>query len=420
MTNTTYLERDLHHLAPEQRTTANTRDVWLTISTCKQPISTTIGSTRPPPQLEVYISRSPDNKKPDNRRNDQVIDVKDGYGSVNVSSVTNDIWIGVRAPPKPTGFDGIYNYELAASIDAPYADYFEGDPTIKDTQITAWDTDSSSVLLWTGDITNALSNSTVFKEWMAKPPPFKVYVHNRADPAIQGIKRSVCGLRNYAEIKDSNNSMIKIGGQPKQQFYVEGLNRSSSYYAIMTLETQSSNLTIGGGGTVWKETSFTTKSDNNCQIVYGLPFCSDVAYAVPSNSTTNMTELGLTYDRWANNSYQNFDKSLQQIPCNTTPSARYSLARTCQDCDNAYKAWLCAVTIPRCDDFSASPSKAHLLPRNINQIFINGSDVPDEPKGYLFSKDNKSTNYFGISRNPMIDREIKPELSGSAAVCMST
>ncbi|KAL8848843.1 MAG: hypothetical protein Q9221_006139 [Calogaya cf. arnoldii] len=243
------------------------------------------------------------------------------------------------------------------------------------------------------------------------PPPFEVYVHDQADLSFQSLRRSICGLRNHAKVKKSDNSMVKIGGQPKQLFYVDGLNSSTSYYAVMTWEPRAGNITAGGGGAVWKATNFTTKSDNNCQIIYNLPFCKDVAYAVPSNPILhpNVTALGLLYDNYANETYQNFSKSLQQIPCETTDSAKYSLARNCQDCDNAYRAWLCAVSIPRCEDFSTSSNdKRHLLPRNINQAFINGSDVPKEAPGKLFSPENKSTNYYGVSRNRMIDEKIKP------------
>ncbi|KAL8695711.1 MAG: hypothetical protein Q9224_003215 [Gallowayella concinna] len=258
-TNTTCLEEDLNQIAADQRRTPRTRTVWLTISTCDQPTSTTAGNTRAPPQLEVYVSRSSSNQKPDSGRNDQVISVRDGYGNITLPSVIDDIWIGVKAPPKSNGFDGIYNYELAASVDATYATYLDGNTKSNGTEITAWDFDSKSAILWTGDTTNALSNWTEFSDWMnLDPPPFRVYVHDQADPALLGLSKSVCGLRNHAKIKESDNSMIKIGGQPKQQFYVQGLNRSSTYNAIMTFEPKSSNSTVGGGGTTTPAKSSTT------------------------------------------------------------------------------------------------------------------------------------------------------------------
>lgn len=48
------------------------------------------------------------------------------------------------------------------------------------------------------------------------------------------------------------------------------------------------------------------------------------------------------------------------------------------------------------------------MPRNINQNFINGTAVPVESEGLLLSEGNKTTNYYGYSRNSMIDNTIKP------------
>ncbi|KAL9007252.1 MAG: hypothetical protein Q9188_000055 [Gyalolechia gomerana] len=403
-TNPSRLETDLMLLAPTQSPTVGSRTVWLTISTCDQPTSTTTGDAFAPSPLEIYVSLSRNNQRPDNGRSDHVIAVEGGYGNITLSNITDDIYIGVRAP-ESEGFRGAYNYELAASIDSPYATFFNGSANPWNTSITAWDTDPNSSLLGTGNITNAFLRSSDFTAWMAMRPPFSVYIHSQTDPAILGLQKSVCGLKNHAQIKDSNiqdsdKVMVTIGGQPKQLFYIKDLNSSSSYNAIMTLERSNKGI-VGGGGAVWNMTSFTTKSDNNCQIIHSLPFCTNVAYAVPSNFTTNSTTLALAYDAYANKTYQNFSKSLQQIPCDTTPSAQYSLARNCDDCAEAYKTWLCAVTIPRCADFSSPSKLTHLQPRNIAQNFINGT----EPKGALFSKENKTTNQ---SRNRWIDDTIKP------------
>ncbi|KAL8843147.1 MAG: hypothetical protein Q9170_000277 [Blastenia crenularia] len=407
--NRTCLENDLAQLTQTQNTTGSIRNVSLTISTCDQPTWKAKGAPSAPSQLEVYVSVSTDNQKPDKGRSDSFISVDDGYGTITLPAVSGDVWVGVRAPSS-NDFEGAYKYELAASIDAPYAAFFEGRTTPWDAVIAPWDTDAASSLLVTGNITNAWANSSNFAAWMDMKHPFSVYVNKLSEPGINGLSRSVCGLKTHAQIKTSTGSMVKIGGQPKQLFYVAGLDNSSHYDMIMTLEPLN-NRSIGGGGAVWGKKSFTTKSDNNCQVIHSLQFCTDVAYAVPTNLSfmTNMTGLASIYDDYAHDSYQNFNKSLQQIPCETTPSAQYSLARTCQDCDNAYKTWLCAVTIPRCADFSSPPNLTYLMPRNINaQKFVDGKDVIEGPIGSIFSKGNRSTKHFGDSRNPMIDEQIKP------------
>lgn len=140
-------------------------------------------------------------------------------------------------------------------------------------------------------------------------------------------------------------------------------------------------------------------------MIYDLPFCTDTAYAVPYNPSlqTNLTELGLQYNKQAFDLYQNFFFSRQQIPCNTTSSAQYSLARNCTDCDAAYKDWLCAVTIPRCQDYS-NQEYSWLQERSVNQSFwhSNSSFLPASNETGL----NKANRNSG--RTPFIQNEIRP------------
>ena len=147
---------------------------------------------------------------------------------------------------------------------------------------------------------------------------------------------------------------------------------------------------------------------DNCALLFNLTFCTSVAYAAPANPQTfNTTELlGQWYDQYAQSLYQNFTYSLQQIPCNTTSSAQYSLAKNCNDCEAAYRQWLCAVTIPRCEDISNSAP--YLQPRAVNYSFINSSYAITTVGDPAFNPANLSKISFNSSRNPMIDAVIKP------------
>ena len=129
-----------------------------------------------------------------------------------------------------------------------------------------------------------------------------------------------------------------------------------------------------------------------------------MAYAVPTNPEkwSNVTALGQHYDQYAANSYIAFNKSLAQIPCNTTSSAQYSLARNCTDCADAYKRWLCAVTIPKCEDFSKDDT--YLLPRGVPNVNLT-EQFPNNP---AFNPEQKSVQFTNGSRNPMIDDDIQP------------
>lgn len=143
--------------------------------------------------------------------------------------------------------------------------------------------------------------------------------------------------------------------------------------------------------------------DNNCAVIFNLSFCDQVAYAVPSNPNNfaNFSSLAAFYDNATQETYQYFDYSLQQIPCETTSSAQYSLARTCDDCAFAYKSWLCSVTIPRCTDYSSNLS--WLQERNVVQRFENGSSLPPS-----IVDPARDVRYLNQSRVPAIDTVVRP------------
>ena len=140
-----------------------------------------------------------------------------------------------------------------------------------------------------------------------------------------------------------------------------------------------------------------------------------------------MPELARLYDDAAAAIYQNFTYSLQQIACNTTSTAQYSLVRNCDDCARDYKNWLCAVTIPRCADFSSQDP--FLQPRNLGQPSLDNTDSSNtgddfsakpesdndtdedenkEIKGYEDTRPPSRRLYANSSRNPLIDELIQP------------
>lgn len=156
--------------------------------------------------------------------------------------------------------------------------------------------------------------------------------------------------------------------------------------------------------------------------MYDLDFCSEVAYAVPSNPNTFSTPslLASHYDGYAAELYGNFSRSLQLVACNTTASAQYSLAKNCTDCANAYKQWLCAVTMPRCEDFNLSA--AYSVPRNMGQQFFQNNSflaqdmlqqkylgMPDAPIDSVAQQQTYASSFASNqSRNPIITNDIKP------------
>ena len=112
-------------------------------------------------------------------------------------------------------------------------------------------------------------------------------------------------------------------------------------------------------------------------------------------------DLANFYDGQAQGQYQFFQNALQQVACETTSSAQYSLARNCSDCAIAYKAWLCSVIIPRCTDFSSD--LPWLQSRAMGQPFPNGTALDSA----LVTFANQSA-FLNNSRNPAIDASVMP------------
>lgn len=302
-----------------------------------------------------------------------------GFGSTYLN-VTNDVIFEVYVNTSHSpDFEGTYNYELTASM-VPYVN------------VTFLDSDNNSTLLATN--------------WSSRshdgPHSIILYPNNPNNSSIQDISNSSCALmKNLLTIKEANVTPLKtnLTGGIKQLFHINGLNPGTSYWAIIKNSSQG---VAGSGFEVFRPVNFTTKSDGNCAVIYNLSFCTDIAYAVPYNpySNLNLPALGNFYDNQASLLHENFTFSLEQIACNTSSSAQYSLARNCSDCDRTYRSWLCAVTIPRCEDFSAEHD--WLQNRSVSQPFWNNTNTSG------IDNSNKTSQVTNSSRQPMIDQMIQP------------
>ncbi|KAI9807272.1 MAG: stretch-activated cation channel mid1 [Piccolia ochrophora] len=427
----------------------SSRLLYITINTCSQPARKDADDSEPPPQLRLFVSTSAniDTPGPDNSAT-EVLEVRlsQGYGVANVRA-SGDVFLGVTAPSPPTGFEGDYSYQLAASIDAPFHSYVD-----IDRNLFLVDSDSAAVLLITDNLTSAEPSDELYKQWTDLAPPFTLFAHDTNDTAIDGLEHSFCGLQRNAKmstpIKPTEDTEKRqdgddapsapppddgskvtmttrgLGEMPKQQFYLNGLQASASYTGILAMRgnsTADGGGVVGGGGTVWRAMNFTSKTDKNCALLYDLPFCSSIAYAVPSNPLLFPSPSSLVpiYDNYVASVYRNFSYALSQHPCNTTSStAQYSLATNCTACAAAYKAWLCAVSIPRCADFSSPTSMAHLAPRNIGQDFVNGSSLSGAQlstyvrRGFFdelgYDAPARQVAFLNASRNPRIDALVRP------------
>ena len=244
--------------------------IYITLNTCLQPAPNSSTVVVAPPQLEIYVATSQNNRKPgpgSDESSQRVLQADGGFVGVQMDA-ESDVFVGVTAPNN-TDFQGIYNFELAISIDAPYHAYDDDDAFL-----FFIDSDSNAALLVTNNVTQAPPGSPLYDEWMNISPPFTIYGQNQNDTSILGLHKSGCGLRNMAQIQASKNGLNTnnvrvgmtdrgIGNRPKEQFYVNSLNGSSAYYGFLAMEgnsTMAGGGVVGGGGKVWKAMNFTTKS----------------------------------------------------------------------------------------------------------------------------------------------------------------
>ncbi|KAK4192975.1 hypothetical protein QBC35DRAFT_458701 [Podospora australis] len=404
--------------APAKR--QSSRMVYISANTCYQPKAIDPSkTTMEPPQLTLFISRDPDHQAPGplaDSSTQTLVVFKEGAAMYNLSA-TGDVYIAVHAPNVSDVFEGIYNFKIAVSLESHYFSYNERD----DADLIWVDSDSQGALLYTHNLTESTEPTEQAK--IMSSSPYVLFAHDKNDTAINGLKFSYCGLQNHAQIaaiKDGRESskvrtsMTKRGqgNLPKQQFFFSGLDPSTHFWGILARDgnwlsgkekRQEDPKQPGGGGQVFRSTEFETKSDHgNCALITDLEFCDEVAYSVPSNPKFgNSTELAKFYDKYAAEIYDNFNKSLQQIQCEAIPQQRYSLVRNCTDCANAYKTWLCSVTIPRCEDFDKQAD--YLQPRAVFEPFPNGEKLSQE-----VLKDFPNTTTYRSSRNPRIDEFIKP------------
>ncbi len=340
------------------------------------------------PTLTLSLSNSSAISLPDRTKNTYTSDLKYGFANMTIFLNSGTLFIAVEAPPHTLDWSKSesFDYQIGLSTSGPLHSYS------RNRFIFLQSSDFSAALLTTGNLTSM------------EIPNYNIWVNpamNPANPSISNdtdlfasniqsaLRHSWCAIsQTPAKIKlgDADRSMTTRGpGRlPKQQFYVHELKPSTFYDVYLTLQANGTS-----GGTVWPVQRFRTKDsrrapcgdytyslDSTCQVVYGLEFCDQVAYSVPSNTTKyNPTALAEYYDSLASAYYQNFSNSLQLVNCNASNDAVYSLISNCKQCAQAYKEWICAVTIPRCADLT-----------NPSSVLV----------------------YRNSSRNPKIDEDLQP------------
>ncbi|KAK9321641.1 stretch-activated Ca2+-permeable channel component-domain-containing protein [Lipomyces orientalis] len=255
---------------------------------------------------------------------------------------------------------------------------YQFDGTGDTLNMTIVDTDASSVLLATGALSDVTSS-----------PPYSMYVYDDGNNSIRSLNGSYCAITSGSFAAQASNTSITstiLGNNTREILFAEGLESASNYQAYVV----EANSTVSGAGVIHDVVAFTTKTNSTCQVIYGLDFCNEVSYSVPSNSSMSRDDLRNWYDDLTKGLYSAFNKSMQIVQCDVNADIRYTIMRTCDQCRASYKRWLCLSLIPRCyesssisaglDDsgLSAVSGLAYRTPGTSRNSFLNDELKPDD------------------------------------------
>lgn len=247
---------------------SNFRTLYISVTACGQPTSLNTSTVVQAPQLQLYISQSPNNTTPGPGNYPQdMVELEGGYAMYAINA-TGDVYFGVYGNNNTgTAFNDLpWDVEIAASIDAPYHVYYNSSDNL-------WliDSDRSSALLHAGNPMRLNGNGQDFDKWKDISTPFTLFTSDTNDQSIMGLQNSYCawkkkdpGQINVRSSAAQSPLVRREGGQlPEEQFYVDGLTGGSTYHVVLAMDGNSTNSglgVVGGGGMVFRGTNFTTLS----------------------------------------------------------------------------------------------------------------------------------------------------------------
>ncbi|RKP28324.1 hypothetical protein METBISCDRAFT_1301, partial [Metschnikowia bicuspidata] len=281
--------------------------------------------------------------------------------SMSAKGVAQSVFVSIMASSS-TNTSSSWSYLIDFSTDSLNYNY--------DTRSYAdsLDTDYNSAFIVTGPLMGQLLNKTS-ETFEGLPFKYLLYIYPSDYTGLDSLERSWTAVTSGPALYSTVNETVVIsnrGGGLRGQFYITNLNASTNYTAYLTSSGDSLPYRQ-----VYESFGIRTMDSRACKIIYDLDFCQGVAYSVPVSSHLkydNLTGLANLYDSRVESLFANFSKALQQVPCDAPEQERFSPVTNCSACIKLYKAWLCAVSIPRCSTY-------------------------DRP-GYMYRQANESRNDF--------------------------
>lgn len=249
------------------------RTVFVSANTCQRPDFESQGSAwNTAPQLELSVSAA----------NPNLLSTSAGLGAATIEfedgavmhkvTITDAVYITVTAPSALSGFSGLYSVEIAASVDNWFHSYQEDESP----QLTLIARDSNTAILRTRDLglDETPDDINSAQQALEGDPPYVMFVDEENSPRLNGIRRSFCGLKTYAQMSshggDGNSgaaatSIVGPGllGQPGHQFHFRDLDAGRQYNGILVHTGRRGLIKreegqVGGGGHVFRPRQFKT------------------------------------------------------------------------------------------------------------------------------------------------------------------
>ncbi|CCL98468.1 uncharacterized protein FIBRA_00466 [Fibroporia radiculosa] len=224
----------------------------------------------------------------------------------------------------------------------------------------------------------------------SSPPQFSIFIAPTSQ-ALTSLPRTGCAMRAsggniglYEPSSSSEGLWLRDSDGWRWQWFVNGLTPQTNYTVYA----------VDNGTQVAGPIYFTTKSAAfACPILYSLPFCPSVSYAVPINSSN--TAAGITAGELPEAVTENFLSGLTNftVMLSTWACGRdlYSPIMTCTDCQAAYRTWLCLVSFPRCAEPPSSTTSFVSSKPTAQQVFpalqLQNASNPRNPNLPSFTQD---------------------------------
>ncbi|SJX66232.1 related to Calcium influx promoting protein ehs1 [Sporisorium reilianum f. sp. reilianum] len=330
------------------------------------------------------------------------------------------LWIGVWPPADSRNVTpGTYQFQIVASTRAKMesVDYTRR-PRLDDT-----------------DQSRALVSS--FNFTTASPPNLNVIVlptfgSNSLSDADY-YNSSFCAIADaWANVLESNEQVLINSSNTKRgteanklddsrrQFEISGLDAGTNY-TVWLFETNTTNQDVAQSvsTTLFPAIKMLTKRNDNCRLVFDVPFCPNVAYSIPVNPSISTTTALSVIEGFVDPQYSNFSTTIDTFPCGSREFGMYSYVQTCDNCKKSYQDWLCAVAMPRCTDPLQDPDTQ-------SRATQDGTELTGAPTGlntgllsYIVNRNGNGTSALK-SRQPFIDQQLRPGFYGELLPCIYT